>query len=71
MDSDSKTTTVRSLDRINLRLAAETFADIDTLCAARPGNVSRNTWIAEAVQEKLAREPMAPASQTNEPRAHG
>jgi predicted HicB family RNase H-like nuclease len=71
MDSDSKPATVRSLDRINLRLAAETFADIDAACAARPGNVSRNTWIAEAVQEKLAREPMAPASQTSERRAYG
>jgi hypothetical protein len=45
------------LDRINLRLAADTFAEIDAACAARPGHVSRNTWIAEAVQEKLAREP--------------
>ncbi|WP_426030849.1 hypothetical protein [Caulobacter sp. DWP3-1-3b2] len=71
MDSDSTIATVRSLDRINLRLAAETFADIDAACAARPGNVSRNTWIAEAVQEKLAREPMAAASQTSERRAHG
>ena len=71
MDSDSKIATVRSLDRINLRLAAETFADINAACAARPGNVSRNTWIAEAVQEKLAREPMAAASQTSERRAHG
>jgi hypothetical protein len=71
MDSDSKTATVRSLDRINLRLAAETFADIDAACAGRPGNVSRNTWIAEAVQEKLAREPMAATSQASERRAHG
>lgn len=71
MDSDSKMTTVGSLDRINLRLAAETFADIDAACAARPGNVSRNTWIAEAVQEKLAREPMVAASQASERRAHG
>ena len=71
MDSDSKTTTVRSLDRINLRLAADTFAEIDAACAARPGSVSRNTWIAEAVQEKLAREPMAAASQSSERRAHG
>jgi hypothetical protein len=70
MDSDSKTATVRSLDRINLRLAAETFASIDDACAARPGNVSRNTWIAEAVQEKLAREPQATA-QGPERRAHG
>ena len=71
MDSDSKPATIRSLDRINLRLAGETFASIDAACAARPGNVSRNTWIAEAVQEKLAREPMAAASQTSERRAHG
>jgi hypothetical protein len=70
MDSDSKTATVRSLDRINLRLAADTFAEIDAACAARPGNVSRNTWIAEAVQEKLAREPQA-AAQYAERRAHG
>ena len=70
MDFDSKTATVRSLDRINLRLAADTFAEIDAACAARPGNVSRNTWIAEAVQEKLAREPQATA-QGPERRAHG
>lgn len=70
MDSDSKNATVRSLDRINLRLAAETFAEIDAACAARPGNVSRNTWIAEAVQEKLARGPQA-AVQSPERRAHG
>ena len=71
MDSDSRPPTVRSLDRINLRLAGDTFAQIDAACAARPGNVSRNTWIAEAVQEKLAREPLAAASQTSERRAHG
>ena len=70
MDSDSKTATVRCLDRINLRLAAETFASIDAACASRPGNVSRNTWIAEAVQEKLAREPQA-AAQNPARRAHG
>jgi hypothetical protein len=71
MNTDSKTATVRCLDRINLRLTAETFATIDAACAARPGNVSRNTWIAEAVQEKLAREPVTRASQTSERRAHG
>lgn len=70
MDSDSKTATVRSLDRINLRLAADTFAEIDAACAARAGNVSRNTWIAEAVQEKLAREPQT-AAHSPERRAHG
>ena len=71
MDSDSKTATIRSLDRINLRLAGDTFAEIDAACAGRPGNVSRNTWIAEAVEEKLAREPAGLALQTSQRRAHG
>ena len=71
MDSDSKTATVRSLDRINLRLAGDTFAQIDQACAARPGNVSRNTWIAEAVEEKLARENAPAQAQASERRAHG
>ena len=71
MNSDSKTAAVHKLDRINLRLAAETFADIDAACAARPGNVSRNTWIAEAVQERLAREPVGLTSPASEGRAHG
>jgi len=53
---DSKTATVRALDRINLRLPAETFEAIDAARVARPGNVSRNTWITEAVKEKLARD---------------
>jgi hypothetical protein len=51
---DSKTATIRSLDRINLRLPAETFEAIDAARAGRPGNISRNTWITEAVEEKLA-----------------
>lgn len=51
-----KASTVRSLDRINLRLSAETFAAIDAARASRLGSVSRNTWIAEAIAEKLARE---------------
>lgn len=71
MNSDSKTTTVRSLDRINLRLGGDTFAAIDDACAARPGNVSRNTWIAEAVEEKLARERSTAAANDSERRARG
>jgi hypothetical protein len=70
MDSDSKIETARSLDRTNLRLAGDTFAQIDKACAARPGNVSRNTWIAEAVEEKLARDRAMPATQ-DERHAHG
>ncbi len=46
----------RPLDRFNLRLDQETFEAIDVVRARRPGNISRNTWITEAIQEKLARE---------------
>lgn len=56
MNSDSKTACIRSLDRINLRLPAETFEAIDSCRSERPGAISRNTWITEAVEEKLARE---------------
>lgn len=71
MRSDSKATTVRSLDRINLRLSAETFAEIGDACAARPGTVSLNTWITEAVEEKLAREQSSDAQPARGRRAHG
>lgn len=56
MLADSKTPSVRTLDRINLRLSAETFEAIDASRVQRPGNISRNTWITEAIQEKLARD---------------
>jgi hypothetical protein len=56
MNTDSKTGSVRTLDRINLRLPEETFDAIDNCRAARPGSVSRNTWITEAIEEKLARD---------------
>lgn len=56
MQSDSTTFTVKPTDRINLRLPANVFAEIDASCAARAGRVSRNTWVAEAVREKLARD---------------
>ncbi|MBV2182416.1 MAG: hypothetical protein KUL86_14450 [Castellaniella sp.] len=49
-------TIVNSLDRINLRLSSEMFRSIDAARGKRPGNVSRNTWIAEAIEEKIARE---------------
>ena len=45
-----------SLDRINLRLPAGVFEAIDHARLGRPGHVSRNTWLTEAVHEKLARE---------------
>jgi hypothetical protein len=56
MIPDSKSAMVRTLDRINLRLSAETFEAIDAARGARSGNISRNTWITEAVEEKLARD---------------
>lgn len=56
MNTQSKQAAVRDFDRLNLRLSAETFARIDAARADRPGSVSRNTWISEAIAEKLARE---------------
>ncbi|MDX3899378.1 MAG: hypothetical protein QHC40_02520 [Sphingobium sp.] len=53
---------VADLDRINLRLSAETFESIDAARARRAGRVSRNTWIAEAIEEKLGRESGLPAT---------
>lgn len=54
--SDSLKMSVSTLDRINLRLSPETFRAIDEARGCRAGSVSRNTWIAEAIEEKLARE---------------
>jgi hypothetical protein len=43
--------------RQNLRLKPEIWTAIDTACANRgSGKIPRNTWIAEAISEKLARE---------------
>jgi hypothetical protein len=56
MTADSKSSTVRPLDRLNPRLPGETFDAIDAARQARPCHVSRNTRITEAVEEKLARE---------------
>ena len=53
--SESPSTPV-TLDRLNLRLPGDVFTAIDAARLARPGHVSRNTWLTEAVQEKLARE---------------
>ncbi|MGA0534289.1 hypothetical protein [Hansschlegelia sp. KR7-227] len=71
MKSESKTVPVRELDRFTLRVADETLAAIDALCAVRPGNVSRNTWITEAVQEKLLRDTTKSLVPDNDRSAHG
>jgi hypothetical protein len=70
MTSDSKTAAVRDLDRINLRLSAETFGEIDQLRATRAGNISRNTWITEAIEEKLSRESVRLVTDQNDRRKH-
>lgn len=44
-----------TLERINLRLSPEVLEAIDAECSRRAGNVSRNTWITEAVTERLLR----------------
>ena len=42
--------------RQSVRLHPEMWEAIDDVRTKRPGVVSRNTWIAEAILEKLARE---------------
>lgn len=39
--------------RMNLRLPSDMLGAIDADRSSRPGNISRNTWILEAVAEKL------------------
>jgi hypothetical protein len=46
--------------RQSLRLAPQLWAQIDLDRALRAGNVSRNTWITEAILEKIAREQQEP-----------
>ncbi len=42
--------------RQSLRLDPKLWTRIDRARVMRAGNVSRNTWITEAIQEKLDRE---------------
>ena len=55
MKTDRKDSGSRALERINLRLSPEALEAIDAECSRRAGSVSRNTWITEAVTERLAR----------------
>ena len=41
--------------RQNLRLNPDMWTAIDMARLHRPGSVSRNTWITEAIVEKLSR----------------
>lgn len=55
MKTDPNKSRSNALERINLRLSPEVLEAIDAECSRRAGNVSRNTWITEAVTERLIR----------------
>jgi predicted HicB family RNase H-like nuclease len=40
----------------NLRVPDELVVKVDSLRKARTGQVSRNTWILEAIEDKIERE---------------
>ena len=42
--------------RVNLRIPAKYLQRVDQSLSNRLGNVSRNTWIIEAIVEKLGKE---------------
>jgi hypothetical protein len=46
----------RITERCSLRLPKQVFASIETARAKRPGYLSRNSWIAEAIRDKLRKE---------------
>lgn len=61
----------RLLDRTDLRLAPDAVRAIDKARPARPGHVSRNTGLTEAVQEMRAREAANTADPDEDLRHHG
>lgn len=63
MKADRNDSRSSALERINLRLSSEVLEAIDAECSRRAGTVSRNTWITEAVTERLARLASSPRSQ--------
>jgi hypothetical protein len=66
MTDSATSTNVIDLGRTNLRLPAETFEAIDRARITRPSQVSRSTWLTEAVEEKLARDAAHRESGTGE-----
>ena len=50
--------------RQNIRLEENLWQAIDQMRTQRAGNVSRNTWITEAIHEKLSREQVQNPTQT-------
>jgi DNA (cytosine-5)-methyltransferase 1 len=55
--------------RQSLRLDPEVWATIDSARLRRAGSISRNTWITEAIAEKLAREQEAEMLRPGKPEA--
>jgi hypothetical protein len=53
------TATLDNRARQSLRLDPKVWSQIDVARRKRPGNVSRNTWITEAILEKVERESRA------------
>jgi len=54
---------MKSKHHSSIRLPPEILKAIDSLCERLPGTVSRNTWIALAIQEKLDRDGDKPATE--------
>jgi len=56
MSTNHTTAKLDDRGRQSLRLDSEVWTAIDRARLRRAGSISRNTWINEAVAEKLARE---------------
>lgn len=46
----------QAIKRVSLRIPAKYLESVDNALTSRLGNVSRNTWIIEAIAEKLGKE---------------
>lgn len=55
--------------RFSMRLSSELLELIDNECLKRVGCVSRNTWIAEAIAEKLERLTATPHASNSDDKA--
>lgn len=71
MNTSLKIVSNRNLDRMNLRLPQDTLEAIDVSRSYRVGSVSRNTWIIEAIAEKLANEHVKVSGEYERLDAHG
>jgi hypothetical protein len=56
MPANHASTKLDDRGRQSLRLEPEVWTAIDMARLRRAGSISRNTWITEAIAEKLARE---------------